>query len=607
MSEDLLTYYNRELSWFKRALARFAEAHPDTAGHLRISEDAVEDPHTSRLIESIAFLNARIQSRLDDDFPLIVAALLEHLYPFYLAPKPSMLLAQMQPAPGLDKVEIIERGEIFETGPVSGVPCRFQNSYQVVLTPLSIASAQLMSKPFSTPGADSAGGANAVLSIEFKSAVEAFSLAEEGQDTLDLHIKPDQHAWSLHDLLYRDCVRIVVASSDLDPDPYHLGPEHLQPLGKKPAERILPDIGDTESQYQLLAEYFYYSEKFLYFRISGLQRALAGRAGSFQLFIYLADTHRELETLVSERSFALHSSPMINLFDLTAEPTRIRPEIVEYQVIPESSAIGDMEVYAIKDVNLVAEGAGEKQHVPPYYGIDHDPSRHNWYWHGSRRSALAEVGKRNALTDYFISVTSLDHAPPDGERQTMHIRALCSNGNLPARLPYGGGQPRMTAIESISGLKEATSISPPSPVRRLDLGRGLLWRLLSHLNLNYLSLVGSKNPAEQLREMLRLYDHGDSPTLRARINAVDSVKTRIISLPMSVDGRPVICRGVDVEIMFDPSLLDGGSALLFGDVLMDFLSTYVNLNSFVRLSVRIKGRDGIYHRWQPVVGRRPVI
>ena len=134
-----------------------------------------------------------------------------------------------------------------------------------------------------------------------------------------------------------------------------------------------------------------------------------------------------------------------------------------------------------------------------------------------------------------------------------------------------------------------------------------MWRLLSHLNLNYLSLVGSKNPAQQLREMLRLYDHGDSPTLRARINAVDSVKTRIISLPMSIDGRPVICRGVDVEIMFDPSLLDTGSALLFGDVLMEFLSTYVNLNSFVRLSVRIKGRDGIYHRWQPAVGRRPVI
>ena len=144
-------------------------------------------------------------------------------------------------------------------------------------------------------------------------------------------------------------------------------------------------------------------------------------------------------------------------------------------------------------------------------------------------------------------------------------------------------------------------------MRRLDLGKGLLWRLLSHLNLNYLSLVGSKNPAEQLREMLRLYDHGDSPALRARINALDSVKTRIISLPVAVDGRPVICRGVDIDIMFDGSLLESGSALLFGDVLMQFLSSYVNLNSFVRLSVRIKGREGVYHRWEPLIGKRPVI
>ena len=127
MSEDLLTYFNRELSWFKKALGRFAEAHPDTAGHLRIREDSVEDPHTSRLIESVSFLNARIQSRLDADFPLVVAALLEHLYPFYLAPKPAMLLAQLHAAPALDTVEVIERGQVFETEPVGGVPCRFQN------------------------------------------------------------------------------------------------------------------------------------------------------------------------------------------------------------------------------------------------------------------------------------------------------------------------------------------------------------------------------------------------------------------------------------------------------------------------------------------------
>ena len=141
MSEDLLTYFNREMTWFKRALGRFSEAHPKAAGHLRVSEDAVEDPHISRLIESVAFLNARVQSRLDDDFPRIVAALLEQLYPFYLSPKPSMLLAQLMPAPKLDDAVLVAPGHILETAPVEGVPCRFRTSYPVTLTPLSIVSA----------------------------------------------------------------------------------------------------------------------------------------------------------------------------------------------------------------------------------------------------------------------------------------------------------------------------------------------------------------------------------------------------------------------------------------------------------------------------------
>jgi type VI secretion system protein ImpG len=605
VSDDLLTYYNRELSWFKRALAGFADAHRDTAANLRISEDAVEDPHTSRLIESVAFLNARIQSRLDDDFPLIVAALLEHLYPFYLAPKPSLMLAQMQAAEGLDSALRIPRGTLFETEPVAGVKCRFQNCYDVVLTPLEITEASLVSKPFSTPGADKAAGAQAVLSLSFHATDNGFSLADSEQDSLVLQIKPDQHAWALHDLLFKHCAGIVVAKSELDPEPVRLDPRKLTPMGRGPAERVLPEIDDTESQYQLLTEYFYYSDKFLYFRLSGLQAALAEHAGDFQVYIYLTDVHRELESQLSAQMFALHSSPMVNLFAAQAEPIRLNPEQVEYQLVPDIHAVGDTEVYAITDVRMTGEDSSATAEVLPYYGIHHDGNAHEWYWHGSRRSS--EPGTGSAVTDYSLSITSLDSKAPTGERQSVLTRVLCSNGNLPSRLPYGGGQPKLTAEDAISGLEGVKSTSPPTPVRRLDLGKGLLWRLLSHLNLNYLSLVGSKNPAEQLREMLRLYDHGDSPALRARINALDSVKTRIISLPVAVDGRPVICRGVDIDIMFDGSLLESGSALLFGDVLMQFLSSYVNLNSFVRLSVRIKGREGIYHRWEPLIGKRPVI
>lgn len=607
MNADLLTYYNRELTWFKKALSTFADANPAIAGNLRISEDNVEDPHVSRLIESVAFLNARIQSRLDDDFPRVISALLEHLYPFYLAPKPSMLLAQMQPARGLDKAVTINPGYLVESEPVNGVPCRFQTAYPVTLTPLSIETAQLLPKPFNTPGADSAIAADSVLELKFSVKAKDFSLTENGLDSLAIHIKPNQHAWRLYDLLYKDCVHIVVASSDLDPSPSHLSADMVQPLGLRPEHRILPDLGDTESHYQLLGEYFSYNEKFLFFEISGLARALQGRNGDFLVYIYLTDSSRELEHSLNASSLALHCTPMINLFEVAAEPCKIKREIAEYLVVPESNAIGDMEVYAIKHVSLIDEGSGLKHDVPPYYGFSHDSNKHPVYWHSSRQPAMSETGSTDTITDFFLALTDIEANTPEELRQTLQIQCLCSNGNLPARLPYGGGQPAFTPVEPSNALQSISSISPPSTVRRLDIGHGLLWRLLSHLNLNFLSLVGGKNPAEQLREILRLYDHGDAPAIRAQINCIDSLKTRIISLPITVGGRPVICRGVDVEIVFESSLLNLGSALLFGNVLMRFLSMYVNLNSFVRLTAKIKGRDGIYYRWQPAVGDRPVI
>ena len=79
MSDTLLPYYERELDAIKRLAAEFADAHPKIAGRLRLSADAVDDPHVSRLLEGVAFLAARVHHRLDDEFPELTDALLNLL------------------------------------------------------------------------------------------------------------------------------------------------------------------------------------------------------------------------------------------------------------------------------------------------------------------------------------------------------------------------------------------------------------------------------------------------------------------------------------------------------------------------------------------------
>ena len=97
MADELLEYYNRELTFIRQLAAEFAEAHPKIAERLRLSpDDAADDPHVERLIEAFAYLTARIRHKLDDEFPEITASLLDVLYPHYLAPIPSMAIVQFK-------------------------------------------------------------------------------------------------------------------------------------------------------------------------------------------------------------------------------------------------------------------------------------------------------------------------------------------------------------------------------------------------------------------------------------------------------------------------------------------------------------------------------
>ena len=143
MPDDLLSYYNRELQFLRKLGAEFADQHPKIAGRLRMSGDAVDDPHVLRLLEGVAFLNARMRAKLDDEFPELSEGLLEQLYPHYLAPIPSMTILQITGAPDQAEPLVAPAGMEILAEPVSGEQCRFRTTQPVDLWPIEIESAAL--------------------------------------------------------------------------------------------------------------------------------------------------------------------------------------------------------------------------------------------------------------------------------------------------------------------------------------------------------------------------------------------------------------------------------------------------------------------------------
>src|SRR5881227_4338123 len=95
MRDDLLLYYERELDYLRKTAVQFAEKNPKVASRLVLEPDKCDDPHVERLLESFAFLAARVHLKIDDEFPEITEALLSILYPHYIRPIPSMSIVEM--------------------------------------------------------------------------------------------------------------------------------------------------------------------------------------------------------------------------------------------------------------------------------------------------------------------------------------------------------------------------------------------------------------------------------------------------------------------------------------------------------------------------------
>jgi type VI secretion system protein ImpG len=172
MTDPLLDYYQRELAYIRQLGGEFAQKYPMIAGRMRLGADRIDDPLVGRLIESCAFMNARIRQKIDDDFPEIAEAMLGVLHPHYLSPIPSMAIVEFLPDPAQGKQTVgytIPAGFVIETDPrleiLDGEPCRFRTCYPTTLWPLRIRQAGLHPRPFPAPARERSSSSSWVLHI----------------------------------------------------------------------------------------------------------------------------------------------------------------------------------------------------------------------------------------------------------------------------------------------------------------------------------------------------------------------------------------------------------------------------------------------------------
>jgi type VI secretion system protein ImpG len=602
--DELLTYYERELSYLRQMGAEFAAQYPKVASRLQLEPGRCEDPHVERLIEAVALLDARVHLRLDDDFPEITQALLNVVFPHYTRPIPSLSVVEMALRQEATTRVHVPRDTKLISRPVDGVPCVFRTCYATDVWPIAITAVSWTAADRVDPPLK-ASNAAAALRVRLE-CLHGANFQALPLDTLRFYLNGEPNVvYTLYELVLNNCVSILLRDgnpkSRLGPVP--LIPDALGPVGFGQDEGMLSYPERSFTPYRLLQEYFAFPEKFLFLDLRGAA-ALAG--GGFETcaeIVFLiapferAERHELLETGIGAKTLRLGATPVVNLFPHAAEPIQLSQTQYEYPVVADFRRSRSLEVFSIDEVACTYEKTGQTEVFQPFFSFQHGSDlKHPAFWHAARVAPDA-----SGITEMRLSLVDLSGRPVSFDLDTLTVRCTCSNAGLPARLAFGdeAGDFR---LETGSAVDRITALHKPTPSIPPVLGHAALWRIISHLSLNYLSLV--EGGAEALKEMLRLYRASARPYLDHQIEGITAVGSERRFARVVGDHGITFVRGMRVEMEMDEGKFVGGGVYLFASVLEHFLSQYVSMNSFSQLAVRTRQRKEALKEWPPHAGSR---
>ncbi|MEX1366588.1 MAG: type VI secretion system baseplate subunit TssF [Nannocystaceae bacterium] len=576
-------YYESELAYLREMGREFALVHPSTAGLLA---ERGNDPDVERLLEGFAFLTARIREKVDDAVPSIVQGITDLLLPHFLRPIPATSIIQYSPSlKALRGAQPIARGAKVASAPMQGTPCLFRTTQDVELLPLQVSGAQLDETSASKPVIR--------LMLETTEAGRPLVMRREGIRFLlhgDMSLCATLYLWMRRFLVD---VEVRCGSKHVS-----LGRDVVRPAGWSDDDALVPWPTFSQPGYRYLQEYFTLPAKLLFLDVVDLHKM--GELDEDDLELrFVFERPPALEGRISADNFRLYCTPVINLFEVSADPVKLDPLVYEHLLRASGVNPKHMEVYEVQEVLGIRQGQAKRRHYEPFFGFAHgvkDPKDSAYYTLRPTPSPIDD-----GVDMYLSVVTPRDVAPSEVE-ETLSIDIRCTNRSLPAELQLGeiSSSPRGTS--STSPFK---NISPVTTPIRPPLGSELHWRLLSHLAINRQSIAD----ADTLKALLGLYNFhkAASPVVgRANELKIESIRS-VDSTPVTrmMQGAPV--RGVQTLIELDEARLGTpGEAFLLGCVLDELFASHASLNSFNELRVRLHPSKTMF-RWPARSGRQRIL
>jgi len=531
------------------------------------------------------------------------------LYPHLLRPIPSATIVQLTPCASPWTAYTVPRHADVLTPRVQGVACQFRTAYAVDLVPIRVAQARLELTQSSFHLQRLAPAAAAVLTLELE-ALEGEPLRALKLRNLRFFLDGEAPLMNLlYELLFFRVQEVrATDGSDNPARTVVLPPGSVRQVGFGPGEELFEDDARTFPGCRLLAEYFAFPEKFMFFEVSGLDQGaleVCGRTLRLQFLLSAyggTERHLRLIQTLSAAHFKLGCVPVVNLFSQSGAPIRVSHHQMSYPVTAEGMSPGACEIHAIGRVARVVSDAPEAAlDVPPFYSIRHGSEGRTapFYWYATRERTRRrdETG-----TDVEIALVDLDFQSVRPQGEVLSLQLTCTNRNLPEALPLGGDS---YTLPNHSIVTLARPLRKPSPSLGPPAKRGLQWRLISHLSLNHLAMAAQGPQA--LQEALELYNFTDSAAANRQIQALVGLSAEPATTRLPGKACASFVRGVAVRACLDENGFVGGNLFLFAGVLERFLALSCPPNSFVRFTLSTLQQEGEVAQWPPRTGENSLI
>lgn len=574
-------YYEDQLRRLRELAVEFAQANPGLAPMLSGSST---DPDVERLLEGVAFLTGLTRQRLDDDFPELVQALTNLLFPQMVRPVPASAMMHFTPKGPLTEPAVIPANSELLSMPVDGTRCTFRTSAALAVEPVTLTGFRWQA----------GAGHSSSLHLDFSLTGPTLEQWEASSLRLYLGGRFNDAARLFLLLMTRtDSVHIAARNGQGDDTPMWQALDRRALRASGFDDAMLPYPRNAFPGFRVLQEFYALPEKFLFVDIDGIDRWKTARTGRhFTIGIEL----RELPDWSPELrpdSLSLNVVPAVNLFAHAATPISQNHRAAEHRLQPEGTDGRRYQIFSVDEVLGYRQGVAEPYRYASF-GLSPNATDGPSY----------QIVRRTATVGRSQD-TVMSFAYPPGHayvKETLSIKLTCTNGDLPESLKLGdichptSSSPDRFAFRNIGPV--APPLVPPT-------GGHLLWRLISHLSLNLLSIADADN----LRRLLGLYvfperqERGNEVVNRRRIEGIEQVvatsETRLMG-PRVLHGQHILvtCR--------EDHYAGRGDMYLFGCVLDQFLSDYSGINAYTRLEM-VEAYTGERYQWSPRLGRQTLL